>query len=394
MHELPLDRKRVEALADKARHFNVFPMHLDRYTEGKHPITPLLADLVAEAGEYLSALSVAEVRSVRDNLPSWLKMMADEEPGSDSDIFRSRLALYCVMAAVQNTYFSLKRVVEEDLDDSEVLKVYPELGDRLDKDGLLPVDDELILHDGGIEYRDHMLHYHQLLRRGYRSNPNFHFLGRLSSYHRRTRPANSFRVAIDHRRIMPKEYYARMIELDTWYGPPFDPAKLDDPKAVGLTVVVRNKDSLFELDNHLERTEFFWSYRNGVKSFEVEEISSTGYEFDAYYLNKYVHSERAIEKGVTGHLDGAVKVYLNNSYQDRMDSKLPKEAKCFRKIKLWRIDGDIDLENWIDLICFFFKSNEMLIEHFNPDEFEKIFELRVRDFKEWKRQQAQGAEST
>jgi len=100
-----------------------------------------------------------------------------------------------------------------------VLKVYPELRDRFDKDGLLSIDDDLVLHDGAIEYRDHVLHYHQLLRRGYTANPNFDFLGRLSRYHRQTKPANSFRVAIDHRRIMPKEYYERIIELDTRRSP-------------------------------------------------------------------------------------------------------------------------------------------------------------------------------
>jgi len=89
-----------------------------------------------------------------------------------------------------------------------------------------------------------------------------------------------------------------------------------------------------------------------------------------------------------------VNVYLGNVYHDRVDTRLPKEGKCFRKIKLWRIDGDIDLESWINLICFFFKSNEMLIEYFNPRAFEEMFELRVRDFKEWKRQQSQAAEDT
>lgn len=326
-----------------------------------------------------------------DSLPFGLSTMIDGEPGLDPDGFWEKAATYYVVAAVHRIYFSFDKVVREDLDASEVLKTYPELRDTLDEDGLLFVDRDLVLHDGGIEHRDHMLHYHPLLRRGYTARPNFDFLGRLCRYHRETKPANSLRVAIDHRRIMPKEYYARIIEADTWYGPPFDPAKLDDPSVVGLTVVVRNKNSLFELTNHLDRTEFLWSYRYGIKTFETEEISSAGYQFDTYYLNRYVHSERAVGPGITRHLDGAVKVYLSDVYHDRVGSHLPKEARCFRKIKLWRIDGDIDLESWINLICFFFKSNEMLIEYFNPRAFEEMFELRVRDFAEWKRQQPKGA---
>lgn len=393
MHELPLDRRRLEALATKARHYDIAPLFLPSYVGGKHPVAPLLTELISEAREYVSILSLADVQNLVDSLPFGLSTMIDGEPGLDPGGFREKAATYYVVAAVHRIYFSFDKVVHEDLDASEVLKTYPELRDRLDEDGLLFVDRDLVLHDGGIEYRDHMLHYHQLLRRGYTARPNFDFLGRLRGYHHRSRSANTFRVAIDHRRIMPKEYYARVIELDTWYGPPFDPARLDEPGAVGLTVVVRNKDSLFELTNHLDRTEFLWSYRNGIKTFEAEEISSAGYQFDTYYLNRYVHSERAVGPGVTRHLDGAAKVYLSDAYQDRVDSHLPKEARCFRKVKLWRIDGDIDLESWINLICFFFKSNEMLIEYFNPDEFERMFELRVRDFKEWKRQQSRSAQA-
>ena len=391
MHELPLDRKRLQALAAKARHYDIAPLFLPSYVGGKHPIAPLLTELVAEARGHISALSADEAWSLVDSLPFGLSTMIDGQPGSDSGPLRDRIATYCVVAAVHHIYYSLEGVIHEDLDASEVLAVYPELRDRLDKDGLLAVDDDFVLHDGGMEYRDHILHYHQFLRRGYTARPNYDFLGRLAAYYRRTKSTNSFRIAVDHRRIMPKDHYARVIELDTWYGPPFDPAKLDDPRAVGLTVVVRNKNSLFGLANQLDRTEFLWTYRDAVKTFEIEEISSTGYRFDAYYLNRYAHSERAIGPGVTRHLDGAVKIYLADAYHDRVGARLPNEARCFRKIKLWRIDGDVDLEDWIDLICFFFKSNEMLIEYFNPEAFEEMFELRVRDPVEWKRLQSEGA---
>ena len=83
----------------------------------------------------------------------------------------------------------------------------------------------------------------------------------------------------------------------------------------------------------------------------------------------------------------AVKVYLESDYTMRFKTTMPINQKCYKKIKLWRMDGNIDLKNLIDLISFFYKSNEMIIEYFNPDAFEKIFELRVRDFKKWKSQQ-------
>lgn len=390
MHELPLDKKNLNELIKKARHFNIFPIDLPRYfrSETGHPIAEPLSELVDEGEGYLRTASKSEIESLLDCLNPGIRMMM----GRTEDL--RRIALYYVVAELQKSYFSFKGIVKQNIRESEVLKIYPELENRIDKDGLLQLDDQFTLHDGGIEYRGHILHYHQFLRRNYTSNPNFDFLGRLSVYRNKIRGNNTFRVAIDHRRIMPKDFYERIFEFDTWYGPPFDREKLDDPNAVGVTVIKRNKNSLFDLTNKLDRTEFFWSYNEGIKTLEIEEVSDISYTFDSYFFNRYIHSEREVQNEITRHIDGAVKVYLNANYSDRFHGQMPKEAKCYKKIKLWRIDGDIDLENWISLISFFFKSNEMIIEYFNPRAFEEMFELRVRDFQKWRSQQSENEKGT
>jgi hypothetical protein len=263
-----------------------------------------------------------------------------------------------------------------------VLGIYPELKDRTDPDGLLHIDGALRLFDGGIEYKDHILHYHQFLRRGFHSNPNYDFLGRFINYYHQTKARNSFRIAIDHRRIMPKEFYQQLGERDAWFGPPFDRSKLDDPNGVGLIVIKRVKPSLFDMaGNKLDRTEFYWSYKDGVKTFEVEELSSDEELFDSYYLNRYVHSERDVNLRVLRHFDGAVKVYLKDDYPGRMKTQLPNELKSHRKVKLYRIDGDVDIDEWIELTCLFFKFNEMLIEYFNAEQFETRFGEKIRHYK-------------
>ena len=229
-----------------------------------------------------------------------------------------------------------------------VLKKFPELNNKFDKDGLLVIDDGFILHPGGIEYRNYILHYHQLLRRGYNSNPNFDFLGNFINYYQLTKDENQFRIAIDHRRLMPKELYCQIFECDTWYGAQFNSQKIDDPKYVGLTIIKRNKNSLFDLTNRLDRTEFYWSYSRGVKTLEIEEISDVEYKFENFNFNKYLHTERDIVNKYFRHIDGAAKVYIINDYISRFQSKMPKESKCFNKIKLWRIDGVIQMEKNLD----------------------------------------------
>jgi hypothetical protein len=88
---------------------------------------------------------------------------------------------------MQEQYFTFRQYIAGDINDSEIFKHYPELRSRIDKDSLLPVVDDLILFDGGVEYRDHVLHYHQFLRRGYVSNANFDFLGRFIRYYINTK---------------------------------------------------------------------------------------------------------------------------------------------------------------------------------------------------------------
>jgi hypothetical protein len=377
MTNLPFDQKKAAELIRQCRHLNIFPSFLNKYYPGEpsNPVSKLLQELLDEAVGLLGIMSEAEIRSLVESLPTGLRAVVDLRVKDDLDDLKlRRIAFQCLVAFVQNGYFPFKTAVDGDLGQSEVLKVYPELRDLLDDDGLLRLDDRFTLYDAGIEYKDHVLHYHQFLRRGFTSNPNFDFLNLFIDYYVRTASTNTFRVAIDHSRLMPKEFLQQLVEFDTWYGPRFDRSKLDDPNEVGLTVLKRTPTLVAKIffDN-VERTEFFWSYRDGIKTFEVEGVSEESALFDAYYLNKYVHSERDVRASVLRHCDGAVKVYLKDEYNQRLNTYMPREPRSFKRIKLFRIDGDIDVDKWIELLSQFFKGNEMIIEYFDPELFQQKF---------------------
>lgn len=73
----------------------------------------------------------------------------------------------------------------------------------------------------------------------------------------------------------------------------------------------RERPSLFVFSNKLDRTEFYWSMdrSSGIKSFEIEEISSEDIQYSSFRINRYVYSERDTREEIFRHLDGAVKVY-------------------------------------------------------------------------------------
>lgn len=399
MHTLPVDQQMIRELARVARHCNVFPIFLPREYfrvtgERETPVGRVLKTLVPEVANYIDMLQDHEFESFIAAMPPGLTFMLGQNPDRSTTRNRERIAVYYLASEIQRVYLSFADVVAVKRSNSEILKTYPELYACFDKDDLLHLDDRFTLHDGGIQYRDHILHYHQFLRRGYTSNPNFDFLGPFINFCRLTSSKNRFRIAVDHLRLMPLEAYLRLMECDTWFGPSFDRKKLDDPSAVGLTIVKRNPSSLFGLTNNLERTEFYWSYRDGVKTLEIEEVSHHAYQFEQYNLNRYLHAERDIHKKVLQHTDGAVKVYLHDQYDQRFSSNMPREAKSYTKVKLWRIDGDIDIDAWLDLTGLFFKGNEMVLEYFDPAKFLEVFEERVRDFDAWKAKQSGSEDST
>ncbi|NNE98936.1 MAG: hypothetical protein HKN25_07935 [Pyrinomonadaceae bacterium] len=385
MEILPIKRKKIDALLKQCRHLNIFPFHLEQYypkTE-PHPVADILEDLMPDVIDQLHEMSDEKIRTFVESLPAETKYLIDLRTNESTDDTKlERIAFKYIVALIQREYISFKKIVSADLNESEVLKIYPEIAELLDKDGLLNIDQRFQMFDGGIKYKHHFFHYHQFLRRGYVSNPNFDFLGRFIRYYLESNKTNTFRVAIDHTRIMPKEFFAHMFERGGWFGPPFNREKLDDPREIGLFVVERRRPSLFDADGKLDRTEFLWSFRNGIKTFQIEEISNSEYFHDPYYINRFVHSERDTADQNLRHFDGAVKIYLNNHYEDRISSRITDSARSFKKIKLFRLDGEINLDRWIDLIAMFFRGNEMIIEYFDPDLFEETFGNKIRQYQE------------
>jgi len=173
--------------------------------------------------------------------------------------------------------------------------------------------------------------------------------------------------------------YRHEMELDTWFGPKFDRNKLDDPNFVGLTVVGRTYPN--SLDSYpLEKTEFFWKTNEAesIKTLEIEELSSPANPYEHWQINRYIHAQRDMSNRIFRHLDGAAKVYAEDSYRARLSQPMPKNMRPAHYVKLFRIDGIIDLESWLSLVSMFYKGNEMVIEYFDPE----LFNKEIRPFRE------------
>lgn len=80
----------------------------------------------------------------------------------------------------------------------------------------------------------------------------------------------------------------------------------------------------------------------------------------------YLHSIWDCEKRSFVHLDGAVKGYKRQVYEERRKvpmNQFPLKSNSYRK--LFRINVNLEVTEWADLISEFFYLNKLIVEYFS-----------------------------
>ncbi|EPJ5553693.1 TPA: hypothetical protein ACSQMU_005259 [Pseudomonas aeruginosa] len=249
------------------------------------------------------------------------------------------------------------------VDENIARKSFPNLfqGDEQDKRSLCSLKDLKVIAPGVFEYEGYAVFAHRFFRRSLSqfNNLNMSFLSRL------VKLCNSgdldVKISLDPHSIGLINTYAEPIELDYWWGPKFSDSLLDIP--AGVTKHENTERGRFF--SGISATEFWWHKQNGIQSLECEELRdnpSYGVSGEDYGC-RYVHS-MVNAKGHAYHLDGAIRLYDEESYINRLEEPISNAGKTSTYFKLWRIDGDIPLSTWKELICDFYKDNHLIGEYF------------------------------
>lgn len=193
------------------------------------------------------------------------------------------------------------------------------------------------------------------------------------------------RVNVDNRMSM---------EFDTWYGAKFNnnieeiedgTVKLAPPldlQSFDIELFFGNVHSL----NIKWYTAVSIEYgkEKNIKVFQAEEfqkpnsrIVKNGIE---YFPAKYIHAEFDIQSGNFRHFDGAIHFYTENEYLRRRDTDFNHNKKNGYQIKtlsqkLFKINGKIEVEKWVQLTSQFFTKNPLVIEYFEGKLPARITEL-------------------
>ena len=193
-------------------------------------------------------------------------------------------------------------------------------------------------------------------------------------------------LALDYNRVRINVDDSAYIEMDTWYGAKFNEnisqiqdgiSKLRPP----LDLEERHISFLFSDAHSLDVK---WEIKGSIKTFQAEELKTKRVKITKdginYYPVRYIHAEFDNDLGTFRHFDGAIHYYTENEYSDRIGSDLNITSKVKKhqkpsSEKLFKFNGEIEVETWVEFCSHFYTANPLIIEYFSgalPEHTEEI----------------------
>ncbi|AYO57942.1 hypothetical protein CO230_07290 [Chryseobacterium sp. 6424] len=250
-----------------------------------------------------------------------------------------------------------------------------------DKDGLLDYKylnskfKKHVFSDGYFFADNYIIMADYLFRRAY--SPHNGFQPRFIEKFWRMDPADydeiKIRLDVDNLKIDIQD--SSLLELDTWYGATFnqDVGKISD-QVVKLRPSYDFDDfDISSLFGGTYSVDVKWSSSQNIKTFQAEEFKTESINLtiaeELYFPVRYVHAEFDMNTNTFRHFDGAFHFYTEQEYYQRRDSDLNYNKKEYSQIKsrskkLFKINGQISTETFVDLTSHFFSKNPLIYEYF------------------------------
>lgn len=254
--------------------------------------------------------------------------------------------------------------------------VFPNLGSRMDGEGLFDVNDLLtdfsIIGEPGIsdvgylksKNTKYVIMLHHCLRRHYSIFNGFGMvLPYLFGYYLEHR-LPSLKIALDLDRIMLSKDWSHYCRREYYYGPKFTndiPANKKGQTSYLLGVRDRLYTNSFQ-------TDFYWkNKKDNSFQLEIEELQDVSYATTPEDICcKYIHTQYNRDETRFDHLDGSVRRYDFDNYVLRINGNL-RSGDIAKKIKLFRVDGTIPFDMWKSIISSFMEYNSNIGEYFNAE---------------------------
>ncbi len=221
---------------------------------------------------------------------------------------------------------------------------------------------------------DYMIMAHPCYRR--RMNPVANWAPRFIDLFCRLDSSNIKKyIAIDEDRVRINVDGSAYIEEDTWYGAPFneDISKIKDGN-IKLRPPLDLDPSY--IDYFFAQTyclDIKWSESGQIKTFQALEIKMQDAQIlvdsQTFFPARYLHAEFDLSSGVFRHFDGAIQLFTEEEYLRRRDSDFNMTFKNIEHIKarskkVFKLNGPLSVDSWVELCCHFFTANPLTFEYF------------------------------
>ncbi len=248
-------------------------------------------------------------------------------------------------------------------DESIVLRVFPEIAQSLHK-GLIDIRLLEPILPGLYKKGSYILFAHRFFRRNCSlvNTLNDSFLERFDGL--RDNYDLSVQIALDLSLIGLPGTEHREFEYQYWWGPHFN----EDLSSIPNGVTKHNNEHYDNLFSNICFTEFGWYVQDSIQTFECEEVNDAvniTANGDEYYGCRFIHSMINPETSLPDHLDGAIRAYTEEKMVNRLDISIDKSQRDTWYTKLWRIDRDMPVGLWKELITHYYRDNGLVGEYFN-----------------------------
>lgn len=250
-----------------------------------------------------------------------------------------------------------------------------------ERDGLyrfetLANDFKPIPFQSGLLLGDHFaLLAHPHFRRGYHGLNNYAPLF-IDLFWRFDDQSVSKYIALDDDRVRINLDNRIYVEADTWFGARFNEDVAAIPNGISklrppLDIERRHLSTFFAEAYCLD---IKWSQEESIKTFQALELKSEEVQLEIgeekFFPARYIHAEFDIDAGTFRHFDGAIQYYSELEYFARRDSDFNYNFKHQAQIKsrsrkLFKLNGPVSVDAWVELCCHFLSGNPLTFEYFS-----------------------------
>ena len=252
-----------------------------------------------------------------------------------------------------------------------------------DKDGLYSVEDLLQkisaekIQPGFLKTSDFILIASPLFRRKFHRQNNFapHFIALFWGINNLYLDAY---IALDADRVRIDDGSMCYMEKDTWYGAPFkeDISRISDGVVkLAPPVDLRDEYTSFVFNDAFS-LEVKWTTKDNIKTFQAIEfhndkvfVTRNGVKL---HPARYLHGEYDINQSIFRHFDGAIQYFTEEEYLARRASDFNYDQKSKSQLKagyekIFKINGKLDIDKWVELCSHFFTGNPLIHEYFTGE---------------------------